>query len=116
VPVGVGVTGHRTQRPRGQVGPRPAQPSSSLDPGGERGPIMRPLAPLLAQLVVCVWVCGCGCVCVCVCVRACVRACVCVCVCMYVCVCVCVWVWGGGRDCQPHLTATRHPSPPTGRT
>ena len=50
----VGVTGHRTQRPRGQVGPpgpHPAQPSSSLDPGGERGPIIRPLAPLIAQLV-----------------------------------------------------------------
>jgi hypothetical protein len=52
--VPVGVTGHRTQRPRGQVGPpgpHPAQPSSSLDPGGERGPITRPLAPLVAQLV-----------------------------------------------------------------
>ena len=51
----VGVTGHRTQRPRGQVGPpgpHPAQPSSSLDPGGERWPIFRPLAPLIAQLVV----------------------------------------------------------------
>ena len=50
----VGVTGHRTQRPRGQVGPpgpHPAQPSSSLDPGGERWPIFRPLAPLIAQLV-----------------------------------------------------------------
>ena len=53
-PVPVGVTGHRTQRPRGQVGPpgpHPAQPSSSLDPGGERWPIFRPLAPLIAQLV-----------------------------------------------------------------
>jgi hypothetical protein len=52
--VPVGVTGHRTQRPRGQVGPpgpHPAQTSSSLDPGGERGPITRPLAPLIAQLV-----------------------------------------------------------------
>ena len=51
----VGVTGHRTQRPRGQVGPpgpHPAQPSSSLDPGGERRPISMPLAPLIAQLVV----------------------------------------------------------------
>jgi hypothetical protein len=50
----VGVTGHRTQRPRGQVGPprpHPAQPSSSLDPGGERWPISPPLAPLIAQLV-----------------------------------------------------------------
>jgi hypothetical protein len=55
-PVPVGVTGHRTQRPRGQVappGPHPAQPSSSLDPGGERRPISPPLAPLIAQLVVC---------------------------------------------------------------
>jgi hypothetical protein len=53
-PVPVGVTGHRTQRPRGQVGPpgpHPAQPSSSLDPGGERWPIPLPLAPLIAQLV-----------------------------------------------------------------
>jgi hypothetical protein len=52
--VPVGVTGHRTQRPRGQVGPpgpHPAQPSSSLDPGGERWPMFRPLAPLIAQLV-----------------------------------------------------------------
>jgi hypothetical protein len=52
--VPVGVTGHRTQRPRGKVGPpgpHPTQPSSSLDPGGERGPIIRPLAPLIAQLV-----------------------------------------------------------------
>jgi hypothetical protein len=52
--VPVGVTGHRTQRPRGQVGPpgpHPAQPSSSLDPGGERRPIWPPLAPLIAQLV-----------------------------------------------------------------
>jgi hypothetical protein len=52
--VPVGVTGHRTQRPRGQVGPpgpHPTQPSSSLDPGGERGPIICPLAPLIAQLV-----------------------------------------------------------------
>jgi hypothetical protein len=52
--VPVGVTGHRTQRPRGQVGPprpHPAQPSSSLDPGGERRPISPPLAPLIAQLV-----------------------------------------------------------------
>jgi hypothetical protein len=34
--VPVGVTGHRTQRPRGQVGapgPHPAQTSSPLDPG-----------------------------------------------------------------------------------
>jgi hypothetical protein len=50
-PVPVGVTGHRTQRPRGQVGPpgppQAAQPSSSLDPGGER----RPIPPPLAQLV-----------------------------------------------------------------
>jgi hypothetical protein len=47
-PVPVGVTGHRTQRPRGQVGPpgpHPAQPSSSLNPGGERRPIPPPLAP-----------------------------------------------------------------------
>jgi hypothetical protein len=53
-PVPVGVTGHRTQRPRGQVGPpgpHPAQPSSSLDPGGEQRPISPPLAPLIAQLV-----------------------------------------------------------------
>jgi hypothetical protein len=53
-PVPVGVTGHQTQRPGGQVGPpgpHPAQPSSLLDPGGERGPIVRPLAPLIAQLV-----------------------------------------------------------------
>jgi hypothetical protein len=53
-PVPVGVTGHRTQRPRGQVGPpgpHPTQPSSSLDPGGERGAIIRHLAPLIAQLV-----------------------------------------------------------------
>jgi hypothetical protein len=54
-PVPVGVTlGHQTQRPRGQVGPtgpHPAQPSSSLDPGGERWPISPPLAPLIAQLV-----------------------------------------------------------------
>jgi hypothetical protein len=53
-PVPVGVAGRRTQRPRGQVGPpgpHPAQPSSSLDPGGERWPIFRPLAPLIAQLV-----------------------------------------------------------------
>jgi hypothetical protein len=52
--VPVGVTGHRTQRPRGQVGPpgpHPAQPSSSTDPGGERRPISPPLAPLIAQLV-----------------------------------------------------------------
>jgi hypothetical protein len=52
--VPVGVTGHRTQRPRGQVGPpgpHPAQLSSSLGPGGERWPIFRPLAPLIAQLV-----------------------------------------------------------------
>jgi hypothetical protein len=52
--VPVGVTGHRTQRPRGQVGPpgpHQAQLSSSLDPGGERWPIFRPLAPLIAQLV-----------------------------------------------------------------
>jgi hypothetical protein len=52
--VPVGVAGHRTQRPRGQVGPpgpRPAQPRSSLDPGGERRPISPPLAPLIAQLV-----------------------------------------------------------------
>jgi hypothetical protein len=42
--------------PRGQVGspgPHPAQPSSSLDPGGERRPISPPLAPLIAQLVSC---------------------------------------------------------------
>jgi hypothetical protein len=54
-PVPVGVTGQdRTQRPRGQVGPpgpHPAQPSSSLNPGGERRPISSPLAPLIAQLV-----------------------------------------------------------------
>jgi hypothetical protein len=52
--VPVGVTGHRTQRPRGQAGPpgpHPAQPSSSLDPGDERRPISPPLAPLIAQLV-----------------------------------------------------------------
>jgi hypothetical protein len=51
--VPVGVTGHRTQRPRGQVGPpgpHPAQTSSPLDPGGERWPISPPLAPLIAQL------------------------------------------------------------------
>jgi hypothetical protein len=43
-PVPVGVTGHRTQRPRGQVGPpgaHPAHPSSPLDPGGERWPKFR---------------------------------------------------------------------------
>jgi hypothetical protein len=54
--------GHRTQRPRGQVGPpgpHPAQPSSSLDPGGERRPISPPLAPLIAQLVECRVVCRC---------------------------------------------------------
>jgi hypothetical protein len=42
--VPVGVTGHRTQRPRGQVGPlgaHPAHPSSPLDPGGEQWPIFR---------------------------------------------------------------------------
>jgi hypothetical protein len=43
-----GVTGHRTQRPRGQVGPHgphPAGASSPLeDPGGERWPIPPPLA------------------------------------------------------------------------
>jgi hypothetical protein len=52
--VPVGITGHRTQQPRGQVGPpgpHPAGPCSSLDPGGERWPIPRPLAPLIAQLV-----------------------------------------------------------------
>jgi hypothetical protein len=53
--VPVGVTGHRTQRPRGQVGPpgpHPSQPSSaSLDPGGEAA--SRSLAPLIAQLVHC---------------------------------------------------------------
>jgi hypothetical protein len=54
-PVPVGVTGHRTQRPRGQVGPpgpHPADTSSPLEPGGERWPIPRPLVPLIAQLVV----------------------------------------------------------------
>jgi hypothetical protein len=53
-PAPVGVTSHRTQRPGGQVGPpgpHPAQPSSSLNPGGERRPIPPPLAPLIAQLV-----------------------------------------------------------------
>jgi hypothetical protein len=54
-PVPVGVTGHRTQRPRGQVGPpgaNPAHPSFPLDgPGGEWWPIPRPLAPLIAHLV-----------------------------------------------------------------
>jgi hypothetical protein len=53
-PVPVGVTGHRTQRPRGQVGPpgpHPAQPSSSLNPGGDGRPIPPPMAPLIAQLV-----------------------------------------------------------------
>jgi hypothetical protein len=52
--VPVGVTGHRTKRPRGQVGPpgpHPAHPSSLLDPGGERWPILPPLAPLIAQLI-----------------------------------------------------------------
>jgi hypothetical protein len=53
--VPVGVTGHRTQRSRGSVGPpgpHPAQPSSSsLDPGGKRWPISPPLVPLIAQLV-----------------------------------------------------------------
>jgi hypothetical protein len=55
--VPVGVTGHRTQRPAGaKLDPpdhtqHPAQPSSSLDPGGERWPISPPLAPLIAQLV-----------------------------------------------------------------
>jgi hypothetical protein len=61
-PVPVGVTGHRTQRPRGQVGPpgpHPAQPSSSLNPGGERRPIPPPLAPLIAQLVHCTAGCWC---------------------------------------------------------
>jgi hypothetical protein len=53
-PVPVGVTGHRTQRPRGQVGPpgpNPAQPSSPMGPGDERWPIFRPLVPMIAQLV-----------------------------------------------------------------
>jgi hypothetical protein len=49
--VPVGVTVHRTQRPRGQVGPpgpHPAQPSSSLDPGsqGANGGQYRRLWPL----------------------------------------------------------------------
>ena len=55
--VPVGVTRHRTQWPRGQVGPpgpHPAQPSSSLDPGGERRPIPPPLAlaPLIPDALV----------------------------------------------------------------
>jgi hypothetical protein len=52
--VPVGVTGHLSKRPRGQVGPpgpHPAHSSSSLDPGGERWPISTHLAPLFAQLV-----------------------------------------------------------------
>jgi hypothetical protein len=39
-PVPVGVTGHQTQRTRGQVGPpgpHPTQPSSSLGPGAAQG-------------------------------------------------------------------------------
>jgi hypothetical protein len=41
-PVPVGVTGHRTKRPRGQV-----ELLTELDPGGERRwPISPPLAPL----------------------------------------------------------------------
>jgi hypothetical protein len=54
-PVPIGVTGHRTQRPRGQVGPpgpHPAHPSPPLDPGGERWPNPRPVVPLVVQLVV----------------------------------------------------------------
>ena len=51
----VGVTGHRTQRPRSQVGPpgpHPAQTSSPLDPDGARGGVNFPLlASLIAQLV-----------------------------------------------------------------
>jgi hypothetical protein len=39
--------------PRVHPGPHPAQPSSLLDPGGERRPISPPLAPLIAQLVLC---------------------------------------------------------------
>jgi hypothetical protein len=59
-PVPVGATGHRTQRPRDQVGDPPDHsstqsnpaPHCSLDPqGGERWPIPPPLAPLIAQLV-----------------------------------------------------------------
>jgi hypothetical protein len=55
--VPVGVTGHRTQRPRGQVGPpgpHPAQPSSSLnaEPRGRTAAnIAASMAPLIAQLV-----------------------------------------------------------------
>jgi hypothetical protein len=49
-----GVTGHQTQRPRGRVGPpgpHPGGPSSPLDPGGERWPIPRLLALVIAHLV-----------------------------------------------------------------
>jgi hypothetical protein len=52
--VPVGVTGHRTQRPRGQVGPpgpHPSQPSSSLDPGRTAANIAASGPPLIAQLV-----------------------------------------------------------------
>jgi hypothetical protein len=52
--VPVGVTGHRTQRPRGQVGPpgaRPAQTSSSLAPGPSGVPCWVKIR-LLASLIV----------------------------------------------------------------
>jgi hypothetical protein len=47
--------GHRPPNPAAQgpswtPGPHPAQPSASLDPGGERRPIPPHLAPLIAQL------------------------------------------------------------------
>jgi hypothetical protein len=51
--VPVGLTGHRTQRPRGQVGPprttpSPAPPWTQMVPGGVKFPL---LASLIAQLV-----------------------------------------------------------------
>jgi hypothetical protein len=54
VPVPVGVTGHRAQRPRGQVvdppgGPHPAQPSSPMGPGDERWPIFTNLLKYLLK-------------------------------------------------------------------
>jgi hypothetical protein len=63
-PVPVGVTGHRTQRPRGQVGP-PGPHHASRNPGGEgrtaantaaSGPSDR-----AASLLLLFFACGCGC-------------------------------------------------------
>jgi hypothetical protein len=45
--VPVGVTGHRTQRPRGQVGPPGPHPAQTSLPGGVKFPL---LASLIAQL------------------------------------------------------------------